>query len=145
MKVGFAERIMKSLENGRTSALFPESPKTDAWPPTTTMLAWESNCVEVSWSSLVPMSARVAQIAAIFAMRCGFGLAVWLPQVDDLSMWEPVAGVQPDFPGAFAPMLANFSMRADAQRSAIPFSLLRVAEATFAPARWRRFSDGSAI
>ena len=63
--IGTDSSLEQSLENGLTSQLLPDFPKTVAWPPATTMLAWESNCIVVGSLSSIPMLAVVAQTAEI--------------------------------------------------------------------------------
>ena len=109
--MGTDSSFEQSLENGRTSALFPERPNTVACWPTTTMLAWESSCVVMPSPSLVPNSAVVAQTALMSPLRCWFGTAAAPPQVDGEYPWGVDAGSQPDFPRALVPIEANFSMR----------------------------------
>ena len=82
-----------SLYNGRTSALFPDLLITVVWRPTTAMLAWESNWVEVILSSLLSTKVVIAQIMLILAHKCRFGTILSSPLSDD-----PASGdLEPEF------------------------------------------------
>ena len=129
--MGMDTNLLQSFEKGLTSAFLPDLLNTVACPPTTTMFAWESNWVVVSWPSFAPPSAVVAQTAETMPSTCLFGPAWSPPQVDGHVLWRAIAGSQPDFP-ALDPMERNFSMSAVAHRSVEDSSSCPLVLATFA-------------
>ena len=95
------------LDNGLTSALFPGLLITVVWRPTTAMLAWESNWVEVILSSLLSTEVVIVQIMLILAHKCRFEITLSSPLADDVGQWGAKIGIQPIVFLVLDPIVAN--------------------------------------
>ena len=109
-KIGTAVIWEQSLENGHTSALFPDLLVTVAWQPTIAMLVWDSNWVEVILSSSSSTEVVIAQITLILAYKFRFGKTLISPLADDPGQWGARSDIQPVVFLLLDPIAANLDL-----------------------------------